>query len=390
MTTHPIFSGLPVVGAKSAAETRKAIIEGTPFVAASAAAVAALQANYGADGYIRAILIGTTLFAVDLADTTTAHDGVTCVVSSDGLRFKTISTINIEHALGFASSPPASPAIGNAWIVTAAPTGAFAAYANHVAGYTERGWVFAAPRIGQVVYSASPLGFFHFSTTGAWTAGLGATFADASISPAALLFAGGPIPVINATTTAPPGSPISGDAYVIASGASGAWSGKDNYVAIYFNAAWAYLAPRNGMEVYNLAIALKLTYKSGSWSSATASTLVAFAHIQDVGSFTSSGTITSPPTSANGVVAATIVHAAQKSGNLLIIEFHCEASAATQIAVYVDGEATPRWYAGQASGAIAFKCIVLSSDALSHTYYIRSTGSATLRGRLATLEELSL
>lgn len=37
--------------------------------------------------------------------------------------------------------------------------------------------------------------------------------------------------VIDATTTAPPGSPVDGDVYLVAAGATGAWSGTDGQLA---------------------------------------------------------------------------------------------------------------------------------------------------------------
>lgn len=49
--------------------------------------------------------------------------------------------------------------------------------------------------------------------------------------------------VISRTTTAPPGSPVEGDAYIVPpSGATGVWVGHDDELAFYFGSVWNFLA----------------------------------------------------------------------------------------------------------------------------------------------------
>lgn len=70
--------------------------------------------------------------------------------------------------------------------------------------------------------------------------------------------------VIDMTTTAPPGSPTEGDAYVVASPATGAWLGREDSVAFYTSGGWRFMpgddsggtpivmgARQHGMRVYN-------------------------------------------------------------------------------------------------------------------------------------------
>lgn len=45
---------------------------------------------------------------------------------------------------------------------------------------------------------------------------------------------------------APPGSPATGDRYIVASGATGAWATKDLNVAVLIDGAWRFLVPRLG------------------------------------------------------------------------------------------------------------------------------------------------
>ena len=57
----------------------------------------------------------------------------------------------------------APPAIPQAWLVAAAPTGAFVGHAAAVAGYTANGWRFIAARTGLRVYDKQSLCFRHYT-----------------------------------------------------------------------------------------------------------------------------------------------------------------------------------------------------------------------------------
>lgn len=61
-------------------------------------------------------------------------------------------------------------------------------------------------------------------------------------------------PVINMNTTTPPGSPSKGDRYVVASGATGDWSGEDDNIAYCSNATgpvWSFTEAKEGMIVWD-------------------------------------------------------------------------------------------------------------------------------------------
>ncbi|HVI99062.1 MAG TPA: DUF2793 domain-containing protein [Sphingomonas sp.] len=49
------------------------------------------------------------------------------------------------RVLAVANDPPATPAIGDCWIVGGAPTGVWAGHTNAIAGWTAGGWRFVAP-----------------------------------------------------------------------------------------------------------------------------------------------------------------------------------------------------------------------------------------------------
>jgi hypothetical protein len=66
---------------------------------------------------------------------------------------------------GELAAPPASPLAGEAWLVSATPTGAFAGHALAIAGYTAGGWRFIAARPGLRVYDREASCFRHFTDT---------------------------------------------------------------------------------------------------------------------------------------------------------------------------------------------------------------------------------
>ena len=69
---------------------------------------------------------------------------------------------------------------------------------------------------------------------------------------------------------APPGSPASGDTYVVAASATGAWASHDGHVAVWDGAAWQFYVPRVGWVAY-VEDEEKLTaYKAAGWSAGIA------------------------------------------------------------------------------------------------------------------------
>ena len=69
--------------------------------------------------------------------------------------------------------------------------------------------------------------------------------------------------VLSATTDIPIG-PTYGDRYIVPSGASGAWSGYDDYIATY-ELTWDLLAPSAGFTAWVLDEGLYRTYNGSNW-----------------------------------------------------------------------------------------------------------------------------
>lgn len=66
----------------------------------------------------------------------------------------------------------------------------------------------------------------------------------------------------------PPASPQDGQAWLIASGASGDWSGRVGQIAARQAGNWLYFAPRDGMRLLNRASGQDLRFRDG-WIAAT-------------------------------------------------------------------------------------------------------------------------
>jgi hypothetical protein len=72
--------------------------------------------------------------------------------------------------------------------------------------------------------------------------------------------------VISRTTTAAPGSPAEGDAYIVAPAATGAWSGKDGQLACWLG-GWSYRTPADGWLAYVSDGDELAVFRSGAWES---------------------------------------------------------------------------------------------------------------------------
>ena len=72
--------------------------------------------------------------------------------------------------------------------------------------------------------------------------------------------------VMDRNLATPPGSPAVGDTYLVAAGATGAWAGKSNYLALYTERGWVLVAPRVGDWVLVEDEDVYVRYKpDGTW-----------------------------------------------------------------------------------------------------------------------------
>lgn len=71
--------------------------------------------------------------------------------------------------------------------------------------------------------------------------------------------------VLDRDLTAPPASPVEGDRYIVAAGATGAWAGQDALVASY-TAGWQFLVPRAGWLAWVADEEALLRYTGATWT----------------------------------------------------------------------------------------------------------------------------
>ena len=65
---------------------------------------------------------------------------------------------------------------------------------------------------------------------------------------------------------APPALPEDGQCWVVAPGATGAWEGRADQVAMWSDGGWRFLEPVLGMTVWNKAHSLPLRWTTEGWS----------------------------------------------------------------------------------------------------------------------------
>lgn len=68
------------------------------------------------------------------------------------------------------------------------------------------------------------------------------------------------------TVASPPEAPQDGACHVVATGATGAWAGHDNAVAVYRDGSWVFYPPRSGWRAELPAEGLSIVYDGTGWS----------------------------------------------------------------------------------------------------------------------------
>lgn len=64
----------------------------------------------------------------------------------------------------------------------------------------------------------------------------------------------------------PPASPAIGDTYIVATGGTDAWLGKDKQVAIWDGSVWVFGVPREGWQAFIEDEGVLATYTAGAWN----------------------------------------------------------------------------------------------------------------------------
>ncbi|NBB24085.1 DUF2793 domain-containing protein [Porphyrobacter sp. SLTP] len=74
---------------------------------------------------------------------------------------------------------------------------------------------------------------------------------------------------VTASQPAPPQSPTEGDCFRVTAPAAGAWAGYTGTLAVRIGGDWHFVAPREGMQVFDLSAGHAIVYRS-EWESAAA------------------------------------------------------------------------------------------------------------------------
>ena len=67
----------------------------------------------------------------------------------------------------------------------------------------------------------------------------------------------------------PPASPAIGACYIVAAGAAGAWSGKQDNLACFTAGGWRFIAPMDGLIAYVRSTSVWAVYRSSAWELGT-------------------------------------------------------------------------------------------------------------------------
>lgn len=363
------------------------------------------------------ILFLGRVFHYDPLDTTTAHDGTSCLVSSDGKRYKLAQN---EDVIAWSvldvtrTAPPSSPSIGDAHIVASAATGDWSGHDGEVAVRTARGWEFVTYAIGRLIYDEGGDAYYHRDSSGDWVAGFGTQVIGAnSVGPGALVNAGAGyiLRVENQTTNAPPASPVVGDAYIIGSSPTGSWAGKATYIAVCEVAGtFATYQPKTGYVVFDKSANTSYEFNGTAWQSAGGAS-VFFGKVDAAGNsgitnvtgtaFNWNTTPTATPVStthAHCIESLTYTHTARKAGNIIVFRYYFEGSGDWQNAVtpvfglHVGSNTTPvdtkilNDYSATSGWYVEFVYTV--PDASSHTYSIKIYGTSTTYGGINGTDRL--
>lgn len=172
MATHPINAAFPHNASVSADTIRQTIGNAFPLVLESAAEIQSI--NFTTTNAVAVpieVRLNGVAFIYDAADTTTGHDGTSCLVSQDNKRYK--SSVQASHFTSVdtrTNAPPGSPAVGDRVLIGAAGSDDFASHSNKFAIYLSTGWEKVVPRIGQRTYVEDEETDYQYGVSGLWTA----------------------------------------------------------------------------------------------------------------------------------------------------------------------------------------------------------------------------
>lgn len=268
---HAAVTAFPITSSCNQTYARNLLVQRMPYVILSGETVTDLVAVDPTTGtVIQDILYLGRVFHYDSTDSTTTHDGTTCLVSSEGKRYKlaqgtdvfAYSVINVTT-----TTPPVSPSIGDAYLIATGGTGAWSTHDDEITVYQSRGWEFIDFGIGRFIYNEETDSYYHKKADGTWTLGFGTqSLGTGTVLPSSILGGGGRVLWIveNQTTNTPP-AVSNGVAYIIGSSPTGAWVGHAGKIAHGESSAWVIYTPGEGWKSYDKSTDTDYLYTGSAW-----------------------------------------------------------------------------------------------------------------------------
>lgn len=226
MTAHAAIAAVPKTGSPDRSLLQNLLVTRAAYVIGASEDPEAFDPR-GENGDVVVQLIGYNghWFWYDEADSTTGHDGETCIVTSaTGGRYKVNGVdLLITHVISKTLTTPPDPddvdeeerpSDGDAYIVPAAATGDWSTWENSIAVWSEprREWMRILPKPGWFVWIAgddADTAYHYDSVQAEWISGLGGGLSSENSVPLSAIIgcaASLTIRVQNQTTYAPPGS----------------------------------------------------------------------------------------------------------------------------------------------------------------------------------------
>lgn len=155
------------------------------------------------------------------------------------------------------TAPPASPALGDLYLLPAGCSGAWAGHDQDIAIYVN-GWRFLAGPLGAFVWVVDQAKTFKLdAVTGTWVEHI--TGSDP------ILAALNPKVIVSDLLATPPISPNVGACYIVAPSATGDWTGWEGTIASYIGGSWVQITPKEGWVFWVQNKAGRYVYTSSVW-----------------------------------------------------------------------------------------------------------------------------
>lgn len=89
--------------------------------------------------------------------------------------------------------------------------------------------------------------------------------------------------VVKDRATAPPGTPVDGDTYLIIATATGIWAGKENQLALRVGSSWKYVTPIEGTAAYVQDENVRYRFDGSAWGIEPNNVSIATPDLDDLG-----------------------------------------------------------------------------------------------------------